>query len=319
MFMTPSRHESLPEMLRYRRPAGSGTERAFIKRFILPLNARPDQFGNLILRIGDAPVLWSSHTDTAHHKEGMQDVVCSDNVRTAFKLGEPPPAAYKLAPNMKSSCLGADCTTGVWIMTEMVKAKIPGLYIWHREEECGGGGSTYIAKETPHLLNGINYAIAFDRKGTSSIITHQFSRCASETFAVSLAKQLPGFTADPTGIFTDTANYTRLVSECTNLSVGYSNAHAPNETQDAAFPARLLEYIKQLDISKLIAARDPSVEDTYTWMNWENNLGGNYYPTNTNLSLYNLIRDYPNEVADLLEHYGISAEDILSNIRTRLS
>jgi hypothetical protein len=297
MLMIPS---NLPEMLRYRRPAGSGTERAFIKRFILPSGAKPDQFGNLILRIGDAPVLWSSHTDTVHHKDGIQDVSSNGQV-------------YKLAPNMNSNCLGADCTTGVWIMLEMAKAKVPGLYIWHRAEEIGGLGSTYIATKTPSLLAGINYAIAFDRKGTSSIITHQFNRCASDTFAASLAAQLPGFVADSTGIFTDTENYAHLVSECTNLSIGYSEAHSAAETQDIAFPATLLNHIKRLDIAKLTAARDPAANDD--WRDWQDDWHGNYYPESRNRSLLDLVRDYPVEVADLLEQYGLGADEILDNLR----
>lgn len=293
---------TLPEMLRYRRPAGSGTERAFIKRFLMPLGAQPDHFGNLILRIGKDPVLWSSHTDTVHHKDGMQDIAHNGQV-------------YKLAPNSSSNCLGADCTTGVWIMTEMVKANVPGLYIWHRAEETGGGGSTFIAYKTPHLLDGINYAIAFDRKGTDSIITHQFGRCASDKFAASLGTYLPGLFPDDTGIFTDTANYTHIVPECTNLSIGYSNAHGPSETQDIAFPTKLLEYIKRLDTSKLVIARNPSIEDPFNeWNDWRDDYKI-HHQKDTNLQLRDLIRNYPDVVADLLEQYGMGANDILDNMR----
>jgi hypothetical protein len=296
----------LAEMLRYRRPANSGTERAFINRFLLPIGARPDNFGNLILRIGNAPVLWSSHTDTVHRRDGLQDIVQTDKV-------------YKLAPTMaRSNCLGADCTTGVWIMREMAKAKVPGLYVWHRAEEIGGLGSTYIATKTPELLEGINFAVAFDRKGTSSIITHQFGRCASETFTTSLAAHLPGFRADPNGIFTDTANYSHLISECTNLSIGYENAHGADETQDVAFPTKLFEHIRRLDVSKLIAARDPSAKEPfgYGWEDWGDDFKGNYYPAEDKRTLVDLIKDYPEIAADVMEQCGLTAEDMLAVMRT---
>jgi hypothetical protein len=325
---------TLETMLTYRRPSGSGTERAFIKRFIRPLGAEYDGAGNLILKIGDAPVMWSSHTDTVHHKEGLQTVILDGG---SYKLGK---------EARKSCCLGADCTTGVWIMCEMARAKVPGLYIWHRGEEVGGVGSKHIANKTPNLLKGINFAIAFDRKGTDSIITHQGHRTASTTFAESLAAQMPGFSADSGGMFTDTANYTSLVSECTNVSIGYSDAHSSGEAQIAAFPGHVVEMMKALDVSKLVAARDPSANDVYDnyddwgFDDWSRYGSPSYgsscvspYSRFTRASdeqiyeqetswkrhgvqsdLYKLVRDYPAEVADLLEQYGINGHDILQNI-----
>jgi len=49
-------------------------------------------------------------------------------------------------------------------------------------------GSKFIAKRTPALLTGIDYAIALDRKGSRDVITHQFGRCCSDAFAKSLAQ-----------------------------------------------------------------------------------------------------------------------------------
>ncbi|BCJ91816.1 hypothetical protein IZ6_25510 [Terrihabitans soli] len=167
----------LLEMLQTKRPAGSKAERRFIKRYLKPLGCSQDGFGNLILRIGDAPVLWSSHTDTVHREGGTQHVVLEGVIA-------------RLAANSKSNCLGADCTAGVWLMVEMIRAGVEGLYIFHREEECGGRGSRFIATRTPELLDGIKYAIAFDRYGYQSVITHQFDRCCSDEFGVSLSKAL---------------------------------------------------------------------------------------------------------------------------------
>ena len=293
-------------MLRYRRPAGSKTEKAFIREFLEPLGVERDAYGNLHKRIGDAPVLWSCHTDTVHSQGGMQRLEVEGNI---VKAGG------------ASNCLGADCTTGVWLMTEMILADVPGLYIFHREEEMGGGGSDFIARKTPGLLAGIHYAIAFDRMGTSSIITHQAGgRCCSDAFAVSLSDGLGlGMHLDDGGTFTDTANYVDLVGECTNISVGYKNQHRATETQDIAFALSLRDALLGLDVQSLRYARQPGEVDPewgafpryrggtgrtgYTqWMDdaWDDAPA----PTSRGRSVLSIVRDYPEEVADWLEEQG---------------
>lgn len=236
---------TLLEMLRYRRPAGSKTERKFIKTFLHPLGVRADAYGNYYKRIGTAPILWSSHTDTVHDCKGMQTVgFDGDEVGIASIEGI-------------SSCLGADDTAGVWLMIELIKAKREGLYIFHREEEIGRKGSQYIAKENAKLLEGIKFAIALDRKEKTSIITHQMSkRCCSEEFSASLAAELGmGHKSDPTGSYTDTASYVDLIGECTNLSVGYVNAHSKMERLDLVHILVLRGALLKLDISKLVEKR----------------------------------------------------------------
>ena len=222
----------------------------------MPLNVEIDTYGNLYKVIGESNILWSCHTDTVHKKEGRQKITVKDSY-------------VELAPTERTSnCLGADCTTGVFIMTEMIKANIPGLYVFHREEECGGGGSTFFSTVHTDLLKNINIAIAFDRRGTTSVITHQFERCCSNTFATSLANQLPGFKLDDTGVFTDTANYTRVVSECTNVSVGYHQEHTIGECQDLNHLQELISLMISLDPTKLVIERDPSVVGDYGRNSW---------------------------------------------------
>jgi hypothetical protein len=214
-------NEALNELLAmhtYMRPEGSDTQREFTKLYVDSLpGVVTDTIGNRIGIIGENPVtLWSSHTDTVHRLPGRQLLAVGDGFLT---LGE-----YKmLDPEQpKPNCLGADCTVGVWIMRQMYKAGVPGLYVWHTGEEVGGIGSTYIAEKTPELIRGIQSAIAFDRRGTDNIITHQFGlRTASNSFAESLADLLGmDYEPDASGVFTDTANYVELIPECTNLSVG---------------------------------------------------------------------------------------------------
>ena len=244
----------LVEMLSTRRPARSKTEESFILSYIDSLpNVRVDGYENRIVQIGKAPrVLWSSHTDSVHSKDGIQSVARDGDFVRLHK------------DETNSSCLGGDDAAGVWIMRQMILRRIPGLYIFHRDEEVGGFGSTWIAEHTPELFKGIDYAIALDRKGYDSVITHQGSRCASDEFARDLAAQLGGaYKPDSTGVFTDTANYTKLIPECSNLSCGYGEAHTSHEFQNVRFAYDLLESLCAVDFNKVRVARDPNSFDDY--------------------------------------------------------
>lgn len=240
----------LAQMLTFCRPHQSKTESAFIKEFLIPLGVRFDKKGNIYKRIGDAPVLWSSHTDTVHAKKGMQKVV----YWVEKKSGD---TFFSLDKDSKSSCLGADDTVGIWLMTEMIKAKVPGLYIFHRGEEVGGQGSKWIAENNKDVLEGIKFAIAFDRRDTESIITFQRStRCCSDEFAKSLAGELGlGHKCDDGGMFTDTASYTDLIPECTNVSVGYFDAHCSTERINLDYLFKLRDAVRKIDLTKLVEKR----------------------------------------------------------------
>jgi hypothetical protein len=314
----------LCDMLSFRRPAGSKTERRFVSQYLVPLGMTSDSAGNLIKRIGTDPVLWSSHTDTVHNAGGLQRLA---TVGTSLVVS---------SKETQSNCLGADDTAGVWLMTEMIRAKKPGLYIFHRGEERGGIGSTYIAKHAPETLEGVKAAIALDRRGTHSVITHQaMGRCASDTFANSLAALLgDGFRPDSGGIFTDTANYTGLIGECSNLSVGYQGEHSKSESLDLPFVLGLRDKLINLDTSKLAFKRIPGEVDPHDWSG-----GGIYsdyewdkYPSgrsngkahgyaddygDDHHAMLRMVQDYPNEVADMLEDYGIDARALWDDIVQR--
>ena len=225
--------ERLLEMLSYTRAHQSEGERLFVDKFINPYNPKVYKTGNEVLAyvvtVGGKkrpPVLWSSHVDTVHGKDDpvMQTVVYDESGGFAYKDDGRP--------------LGADDGAGVWLMLEMIDAKVAGTYIFHRGEERGGIGSSGMALHHKAWLSQFKWAIAFDRRGDSDIITEQSPGvCASDDFAKKLAMLInegTGLTyaGSPNGIFTDTANYRRLIPECTNLSVGYDNEHTGSETLD---------------------------------------------------------------------------------------
>ena len=256
-------YETLLGMHTYKRPHGCRTEKRFINRYIIPLGMKVDGFGNYWKQIGESPLMWSCHTDTVHSNKGM--------LRIGFDKNE-----IGVAEKDTSNCLGADDGAGVWLMQQMILAERPGLYLFHRAEEIGRKGSSHIAKNYAKDLTGIKFAIALDRRGKDSIITHQQSaRCCSEAFSKSLAEQLNmGFKSDDTGSYTDTASYVDLIGECTNLSVGYTGAHTHMERLDIDFIFKLRDALMTLDASKLDDIRKPGEKSykSYTYS------GGNTTP-----------------------------------------
>ena len=302
--------QELVNMLTHRRPARSKTEVAFVDHYIDSLpQIYSDSYGNRYCKIGKAPsVLWSCHTDTVHTKDGNQSIVIDgDNVRLA-------------KTEKQSSCLGGDDSAGVWIMRQMIKRRIEGLYIFHRDEEVGGLGSDFIAKNNARELEHIQVAIALDRRGYDSVITHQGLRTASDDFAKSLSKQLGGlYKPDSGGTFTDTANYKHLIPECSNLSCGYNDAHSALESQNIRFASQLLDRLCEIDFSKITVARNPAdIDDDLYYSRGSSFFDDDWHFTkparrsrrDTYQELLDLVSLYPREVADFLESQGFTADDI---------
>ncbi len=289
---------TLVDMLTYRRPAGSETEEAFRRRYVYPLpGAYCDVYGNVHVSVGTSPVLWSCHTDTVHWIQGRQ-MVHVDRDRETISLH-----ADEMRGSGRGVCLGADDGTGVFICREMILRGIPGHYVFHYGEERGGIGSSALAQSdigADWLSSCFTYAIALDRAGISDIITHQYGgRTCSDTFAHSLASQLPGRWEPCHGVYTDTAEYTDILPECTNLSVGYGRQHSADEFQHYGHVAHLLHALCNLDVNALVIgdkygeekeelrlareareARDRQDAHTQTrWKHWSDTLPPKYRPS----------------------------------------
>ncbi len=272
---------ALCDILKICRPDGSPEEKLFAESLKKAVDGQFDGYHNIHKEIkhsdGSSPrVLFSSHTDTVHMEGGSQQVLIDENNAQAF-IG----AKGTKGKQAFGSCLGADDGTGVWLMLEMIENKVPGYYIFHRAEECGGKGSAFIRdnwnqvfKENPSRFD---LAIAFDRKGKNEVITHQRGgRCASDTsgnqFIAELKKQGLQYVLSDRGTFTDTANYSRIIPECYNLSVGYDKQHGPNETQDLRFAVKLADALINIDWTQIKAYRDPKHVEPKTYQR-----GGNIW------------------------------------------
>jgi hypothetical protein len=300
---------TLIRMLKTKRPAYSANVTSFIECYIDPICKKHkgyfDDAGNYIVKIGKNPnVMFSCHTDTVHYTGGIQKLKIRNNILT-------------LHDNESSNCLGGDDTVGCYLMLEMIKANVSGLYIFHANEEIGCIGSKYIAKNNVSLLNNIVFAIAFDRKGTNSIITHQMNqRCCSNEFSDSLAMLLPdGYISDPHGSYTDTYSYMYQISECTNVSCGYYNQHSNKESVDLTHVMLLRDHLIRFDSSKLVKKRNPSdFDDDYEvwgYDRYESYGGKSYYSSpndNSYRALFNFVQNNPDIITDFLNDGGYDLE-----------
>lgn len=243
----------LRQMLAYRRQGRTRTEKRFIKEFISPLDCKIDGYGNLYKRIGNAPVMWACHTDSVHSMGGMQNLAY-EKAHGILSLA---------TKETTSNCLGADDAAGIFVMTQMIKAGVEGLYVFHRDEESGGGGSRHFAKHHAADYKHVNMCVSLDRYGYNSVITHQWGRCCSDEYGDALADALNGtndlfqFEKDPGGLFTDSANYTDEIAECTNLSVGYYGHHGSTEEVSVPHLLRLIHGLSNIDVSTLPVKRVP--------------------------------------------------------------
>ena len=256
--------DTLKKMLAYRRPHLGTAVHLFVERFILCDNGADsliqDEMGNVVAVVGykgeftldtiedDMPqTLFCSHVDTVHRSDGFQTVLHS--------------ATNILGVPENEHCLGADDGAGVWLMLNMMRKGVKGVYIFHQGEERGGLGSRHMAKTHPEFLAQFDRAIAFDRAGTNDVITYQSTgMCCSDEFATQLSGLLSKGGMDylpcDGGVYTDTAEYTHLIPECTNIAVGYFNEHSDNETLDLTHLETLRNTLLNLEWDSLLVARD---------------------------------------------------------------
>jgi hypothetical protein len=226
-----------------------GTENGLLK--YLPNGYKEDGLGNYYLQIGDNPsTMFTCHLDTAcSYSKKVNHIEEGNFIKTDG-----------------TTILGADDKAGMTVILYMIEKQIPGLYYFFIGEEVGCIGSGRLSSKWSEyeFSNYIKKVVSFDRRGTDSVITEQmFGVCCSDKFAIELSSQLNlankdfNFSPDPTGIYTDSAKFMDLVSECTNISVGYYNEHSVNEKQDINFLRKLCDAVCKVDWESLPVERDP--------------------------------------------------------------
>ncbi len=242
-----------------RRDHGSVTEAEFVAWLARWVGATMiDTQGNVHVDLrSDAShrTLFTSHTDSVHNGGGP------NLVRVDEKFWRADGAA-----------LGADDASGVALMCHLINHGVPAYYIFFRGEECGGIGSSGLYEDDPNFFKAFDRAIAFDRANYSDVITHQGgTRCCSDAFASALSSALTpndfslAFMPCDSGVYTDTAEFTDTIPECTNVSVGYFRQHGEHEYQDIDFLQKLAQQLLTVDWDGLPTKRDPKTyEDLYS-------------------------------------------------------
>jgi hypothetical protein len=223
-----------------------GTEKLLVS--FLPKGYFEDPHGNYYYKIGESKTAFTCHLDTATKQDvKVNHVIEGDLVKTDG-----------------NSILGADDKAGMTILLYMIEKKIPGLYCFFIGEEVGCIGSGKAALDDRFLK--YDRMISFDRRGTDSVITFQSSRrCCSNEFAEDLSKRLNKYNLtmkpDDTGVYTDSAEFTDVISECTNISVGYYSEHTVRERQDLDHLHKLCIAVTNIDWESLPTKRDPKTID----------------------------------------------------------
>ncbi len=246
-----------------------GVNEKFVGEVILSRLNRPvTEFGTgagptmayMICTDPDSKTLFTAHLDTVHHVDGPNPVLYDEELQWMWKED--------------GTALGADDGAGIWVLYNMIEANIPGSYLFTVGEERGGVGAKWVADNEKMWLGTFQRAITFDRKATTSVITHQMmGRCCSDVFGKALAAALTEgmdktdypnvgpHRCDDGGVYTDTAEFTSIIPECTNVSAGYKNEHSGSETLDVGYLIALLETALHLKWEELPTNRDPSVID----------------------------------------------------------
>lgn len=256
-------YKTLARALSLKRPHGGATVASFTQWLISRLPDLAEVFvdaaGNVHVDMRSSDnhrTLFVAHVDTVHKDEGAN----------SFRKTQ-----YKWYAD--GSQLGADDGAGCAMLMHLMHSGVPGYYIFTQGEERGGIGAKHIATTYKDLLSQFQRAVAFDRRGVDSVITHQgWGRCCSDTFGQALADALNVderlmYMPDNTGVYTDTAEFTDIIPECTNISVGYDFEHSDKEELDVFHFDRLAKRCAVLDWDGLPSERDPTVpdpEDNYT-------------------------------------------------------
>ena len=267
---------NLLTILSTQRKVGAPEEEAFVAKHILPLENHPnatqfsqDGYGNVFVEVcGGSDKLFTAHTDMIVIPNTTQKVLYDANLMLAYT---------------DKCTLGADDGAGMWLLMEMLDAGVPCWLAFFRAEEVGGLGSQFAAKDNPEFFKTFTHCISFDRRGTGDVITHQsWGRCCSEELAAHLSSALNehglDYRPNDGGIFTDSANMTDLIAECTNCSIGYLNEHHDTEELDVDHLLRLRDALVKIDWTTMPVKREPGEDDfkyDYSWLNYRSYNGFN--------------------------------------------
>lgn len=230
-----------------------------VVQYIQGAGLSKDKFGNYYKIIGHSDTVFTCHLDTASRgKEKINLIEYQKEGDTFIKTDG-------------TTILGADDKAGCAVILYMIANNVPGVYWFFIGEERGGIGSGHVASEfySYSFMQGKKKMISFDRRNYYSVITSQYgSVCCSNEFGESLCSGLNKsglkLNLDPTGVFTDSANFVDHIPECTNVSVGYFSEHQHTEIQNISYLEKLAKAAVACNWDKLIVKRNVGYSEEVT-------------------------------------------------------
>ncbi len=245
-----------------------GTESGLVDDMVeiglFPSDLQKDKWGNYFYKIGESRTVFASHLDTV--SKDQTDVVHTFDGNFIKTDG--------------NTILGADDKAGVTILLHLIRNNIPGLYYFFVGEEVGCIGSGMASTRVDDFKGKYDRIISFDRRDTGSVITYQSStRCCSDEFAEAICDGLNisglDYNKDDTGVYTDSAEFTSIIPECTNISVGYYNEHTKTESQNIVHLEKLANACLFVNWEELPTQRDPATKEYKKYESWR--YGTDYY------------------------------------------
>lgn len=228
---------------------------------------KKDEVGNYYKIIGEGKqkTMFTCHLDTADRDQKITSLfeangrVIEEGYSFRFiKTGTGDEHIYTDG----RSILGADDKAGTAVMLYMMAHNVPGIYYFFIGEERGGIGSNALSSiyDRVDFLSDVKHCVSFDRRRTTSVITHQLGRqCCSNEFGQALCdeynKHGMNLSLDTTGVYTDSASLMEDISECTNISVGYYNEHRGTEMLNMTHLIKLAEASIKVDWNNLPSKR----------------------------------------------------------------
>jgi len=317
--------DRLLNILSYRREHNSIGELSFALKYLSQFEPMHNLNGDVIAYRFDnthpedkSRVLFSCHIDTMHRS----------NPDRAFQEVYLDSFSNQVFIDSSDDCLGADDGAGVFLLLEMIDRGVHGAFIFHRGEEKGGIGSRAMVEYHSDWLSTFTHAIAFDRRGTQSIITHQGTcRGASDTCAQFIIDTIGmNHVLDDTGTYTDTREYFGLIPECFNFSIGYDHEHSSREILDVDYLMRLRDRITSIEWGalELPIDREPKYDSFEGSYYNDNYYSGSYYSIYDNPDLDEVLymdkrelarfikKSKPEKIADIMSdliNHALEIED----------
>jgi hypothetical protein len=105
--------------------------------------------------------------------------------------------------------------------------------------------------------------------------------------------------------------YAEIVSECTNISVGYYQQHTSKETQDVFFALDLLEKLKEADWGRLEIEREPTPLNIWNEPEEPDMDAKEMMEIE---AIERLINDHPKRLAEMLFELNLDVEILIEHL-----